>query len=115
MRASTADFSLKKGDTRPVLAVTFTDANGSAIALRSTATITFRMRKWGSTALAVNSSTRITITSTSGGTVQRTWSTSETGSTGTYFFQFLYVTSTGRRTHPNFEHGTINIHPSLGL
>ena len=114
MRASTADYTVAKGDTRPPLAVTFTDAAGDPIALKSTATITFRMRKWGSTSLAVNSSTRITITSTAGGTVQRTWSTSETGSTGSYLWQFIYVTSTGTRTHPNYLHGWLDIYPKLG-
>jgi hypothetical protein len=111
MRASTSDYVIGKGDTRPVIAVTFTDANGNPIALKSTATITFRMRKWGSTALAVNSSTRITITSTAAGTVQRTWSTSETGSTGSYIYRFRYQTSTGIRSHPNYRWGTIDIFP----
>lgn len=114
MRASTADFQIAKGDTRPVLAVTFTDANGDAIALKSTATLTLRMRKWGSTSLKVNSSTRWSITSTGGGTAQRTWSTSETNSTGSYWFQVICVQSTGTRTHPNYVYGTIDVFPKLG-
>lgn len=114
MRASTADFQIREGDTRPVLGVTFTDADGNPVALKSTATITLRMRKWGSTSLKISSSTLWTITSTSGGTAQRTWSTGETNSTGSYFFTATVVQSTGTRTHPNHVYGTVDVTPKLG-
>lgn len=114
IRASTADVAMKAGDTRPVLAVTLTDADGDAIALSPTATITFRMRKWGSTSLKVNSSTSVTILSASEGLVQRVWASSETNSTGTFLFELEYQTSTGVRTHPNYLNGTIEIFPQLG-
>lgn len=114
MRASTSDFVIREGDTRPVLAITFTDANGDAIALKSTATLTLRMRKWGSTSLKVNSSTRWSITSTGGGTAQRTWSSTETNSTGSYFYTVTVTQSTGVRTHPNSVYGWIDVTSKLG-
>lgn len=114
IRASTADIAMKTGDTRPVLAVTLTDDDGDAIALSPTATITFRMRKWGSTSLKVNSSTGVTILSATAGMIQRVWASSETNSTGTFMFEFRYVTSTGTQTHPNYLNGTIEFTKELG-
>jgi hypothetical protein len=113
IRASTADIAMKTGDTRPVLAVTLTDADGNPIALSPTATVRFRMRKWGSTSLKVNSSTGITILSASQGMIQRVWASTETNSTGTYWFEFETETSTGTRTHPNYRQGTIEFTAQL--
>jgi hypothetical protein len=114
IRASTADVFMKSGDTRPVLAVTLTDDAGDPIVLDPSAVIAFRMRKWGSTSLKVNSSTGITITSASAGQLQRAWASTETNSTGSFWFELEYQTSTGIRTHPNYRHGWIEFSRQLG-
>ena len=104
-RQSTADFTIRQSDTLPRLTANLTDGAGVAVPIPPTATVTFRLRRWGSTVLTVNSATGVVITSTSTGAVRWSPTAAATATTGSYWAEFQVTSATGTRTFPNVETG----------
>mgnify|MGYP002626463953 FL=1 len=92
-------FYIKQNDTRPTITATLIDGDGSLAALTG-ATVSFKMRKVGSTSATVDSSA--SVTSIANGEVTYTWSASDTATVGSYEGEFQVTYSSGGiQTFPN--------------
>jgi len=100
-------FYIKQNDTRPILAATLIDGDGSAVNLDG-ATVAFKMRKVSTTVSVVDASA--TIADATNGEVTYTWSASDTATVGEYEgeFQVTYADS-GIQTFPNSNYIEIEI------
>jgi len=100
-------FYIKQNDTRPAITATLIDGDGSLAALTG-ATVVFKMRKVGGTAVTVNSSA--TVTSVDNAEVTYTWSASDTSTVGSYEGEFeVTYSSGGVQTFPNSGYIEIEI------
>jgi hypothetical protein len=106
-----ADFALKQDDTLSALTATLENAAGNAVNLTS-ADIVFQMRLGEGSSWVVNSSSGVTITSATGGTVRKTWTAAQTDTPGLYYSQWVVTWSSGVQRFPNGSWDTILIHPS---
>lgn len=90
-------FYLKKGDTKPALAVTLLYANGSAIDLTG-GSVFFNLAKPNYTPYTSGAAT---ITSASGGQCEYRWTGSpDTYLSGTYWAEFEVIWTGSRMTFP---------------
>lgn len=100
-------FYIKQNDTRPNIAATLIDGDGSVASLDGS-TVVFKMRKVGETSTTVNSSA--VVTNASGGVVTYTWSASDTATVGSYQGEFEVTYSGGGvQTFPNNDYIPIEI------
>ncbi len=108
-----ADLTISQGATTPALAQTITDASGNVVNLTG-GTVTFLMRQLSSSALTVNAAA--TILSPSAGTVQYSWSATDTATAGMYMGQFHCVLSGGGTyDFPNAGYLEIEVQENLSL
>jgi hypothetical protein len=105
-----ADFHLKAGDLLPALTAALKDGNGSPIDLTG-ATVTFRMRKRGATALTVDAAA--SVVSAAAGTVRYDWLSGDTDTHGLYDAEFRCELTGGRETVPNDRYITVRIQSVL--
>ena len=113
-RPTTAEFRIKQSDTLPKLSINLIGSTGGADPIPPTAVVRFHMRRWGSTSLTVNSSTSITITSTSTGGVRQSFTAAMTATTGAYWAEVQVTTSSGVKTYPNSTRIHIEIVSQVG-
>lgn len=78
---------LKKNDRLPLARAELTDANGAALDLTG-ATVTFKMRRWGTETLKIASASA-TVIDAPGGVVQYSWAAGDTDTPGTYDGEFV--------------------------
>lgn len=90
-----ADFTIKRGDTFPVLSQTIRDATGSAVDLTG-ATVTFTMRATSAIAPTVNATATVVAPATAG-QVTYTWTATDSATPGTYMAEFHVVLSGGAK------------------
>lgn len=105
-----ADFHLKAGDLLPALTAALKDGNGAPIDLTG-ATVTFRMRKRGATALTVDAAA--SVVSAAAGTVRYDWLSGDTDAHGLYDAEFRCELAGGRETVPNDRYITVRIQSVL--
>lgn len=110
---STPTLYLVQHDLQPAYAVTLTDSTGGAINVTG-ATIRFTMAPVDSTALTVNRSTAVTITSATAGQFEYRWQAGNTDSTGDYLVEFeVTPASGGKFTVPAERDARVTIRPDL--
>jgi hypothetical protein len=80
-------FQIKRNDTKPFLAVQFTDSTGSAIDLTDTTGISFNLATNDNQFTSVLSGAAV-ITGSTTGNVQYEWSASDTNRSGLYLGEF---------------------------
>ncbi len=80
-------FKIKRNDTKPYLAVQFTDAVGSAIDLTNTTSISFNLATNDNQFTSVLSGNCI-VTGSTTGNVQYQWSAADTNRSGLYLGEF---------------------------
>jgi 5-hydroxyisourate hydrolase-like protein (transthyretin family) len=101
-------FYIKQNDTRPEIAATLINADGTKVDL-SGATVKFLMRKVNATAATVDASA--TVTDATNGKVKYTWIAADTTTIGEYEgeFQVTYGGGGGIQTFPNNRYIEIEI------
>jgi len=111
------DFHLKRGDTSPALRAQLLDEDDEPIDL-SSATVRFRMMRYDSDTVAVDSGA--VVEDATSGEVSYQWKGGETDATGTYQGEFAVDKNGGTgdgfdadETVPNHEWITIKIEDSL--
>lgn len=80
-----ADFTIKAGDTRPSLAATLEDGDGTAVSLAG-ATVRFHMRPLAGGLVVVDAAAE--VVSAAAGTVRYDWIADDTAVPGTYLGEF---------------------------
>lgn len=106
-----ADFSIKQDDTKPTITATLTNGAGTAIDLTG-ATVKFRMRETGSTALKVDAAA--TIVSAAAGTVSYQWVSGDTDTAGRYLAEWEITFAGGaRQTVPSNRFNVISVESRL--
>jgi hypothetical protein len=107
-----ATFNLKRGDRLPKISATLKDSTGAVVDLSGGATVTFRMRKVGSTgALKVNTSAN--IVNAAGGVVEYPWAATDTDTAGDYEAEFVANFGSLVQTHPNDSYIDVKISEPL--
>lgn len=106
-----ADFNIKAGDLLPAITAALRDPNGEPIDLTG-ATVTFRMRKRGATALTVDDAATVVGTATAGN-VRYDWLAGNTDAHGLYDAEFRAELPGGRETFPNDRFISVKIHSVL--
>jgi hypothetical protein len=92
-------FYIKQNDTKPAIAATLIDSDGSIPSLTG-ATVSFKMRKVGEASATVDSSA--SVTSADNAEVTYAWIASDTATVGSYEGEFEVTYSTGGiQTFPN--------------
>lgn len=87
-----ADFSIKEGDTKPILNMTLKDANDAAVNLDTATTITLKVQKIGATDLIVD----VVVSDESAtGKISYTFTAAQTATPGHYVAEVLVLWSTG--------------------
>lgn len=108
---ATADFFIKQGDTLPVLSDTLTYSNGSAVNLTG-ASVNFIMRAL--TASATTTNAAATIVTPASGTVQYTFTATDSATAGTYMANWFVTFSGGTTmTFPTDGYISVNIEENL--
>ena len=107
-------FTIKRGDTRPVLSVTATDSGGGAVDLTG-ATIRFIMRRWGDSSALPKVDASVNNTAPTTGLMEYAWQAADTDTAGAYEGEFQ-VTFAGGETMTVPTDGFIQIvvAPDLG-
>lgn len=105
-----ADFHLKAGDLLPAITAALKDGDGNAIDLTG-ATVTFRMRKRGATALTIDAAA--SVVSAAAGAVRYDWLAGDTDTHGVYDAEFRCELVDGRQTVPNDRYITVRIQSAL--
>lgn len=90
-----ADFTIKRGDTSPVLYQTIKDYTGSPVDLTG-ATVTFVMRSTAGIAPTTNASATLLSPNTAGN-VSYTWTAQDTAAAGTFMGEFHVTLSGGAK------------------
>jgi len=80
-------FKIKRNDTKPFLAVQFTDSTGSAIDLTNTSSISFNMATNDNAFTSVLSG-NATITGSATGNIEYQWQASDTNRSGLFLGEF---------------------------
>lgn len=103
-----ANFTMKKNDHLPILAVICRDASGAVVDLTGAVSAKFMMAATVGGATKVNAAA--TIVSPSGGQLQYSWVTGDTDTAGTFNGEFQ-VTFAGPKllTFPNADYISIQI------
>jgi len=103
-------FTIKKGDTLPILAVVLKDGAGTPIDVSTASSKTFRMRKSDANphVLKVNKAAAFT-TDGSDGAVQVALSASDTDTPGDYLGEFVIVIGSDTQTFPSADYINIKV------
>ena len=80
------DYTVKQGDTKPIISTTFIDQTGAAVNL-SGATVQFVMR--AITANNPSTNAAATVVTPASGTISYTWTTQDTAIAGSYMANFV--------------------------
>lgn len=97
-----ATLVIKQDDLLPLIVATLLTSDGDPMDLTG-CTVTFRMRKFGVSALTVNAACAV-VSPAYSGVVAYTWLDGNTDIAGLYFAEFEVVTGTGSRTtFPNTD------------
>lgn len=106
------DFGIKQNDTKEVIQITCTDSSGAAVNVTG-ASISFKMKKPGSSTLKVNAAGAI-VTAASG-IIKYVWATGDTDTAGEYEAEFQVTFSDSSiQTFPNGGNLSIYIYPQVG-
>lgn len=108
---TTADATVRSGDTAPALVATLKADDGTVVNLTG-ATVTFSMRDQKTGAILVTGA--CTLTSATGGVVTYTWVTGNTDVAGVYNADFKVTFSGGAiETFPNSRFLIVSVQPAL--
>jgi len=102
-----ADFTIKRGDDRPLLNATLKDANDSAVDITNADSVTLKVRKVGASTLLIDAAA--TIVSAVDGTVRYELSTTQTAVAGHYIFEFQVNWGSATETFPTEGQSTLDI------
>lgn len=91
-------FKIKKTDTRPVIAATLQYANGTAVDLTGAGSVWFYMGNYSD--YSNYSSGLGVVTGSTAGTVQYAFTSTDTGSAGTYWGEFRIQWTGSQMTFP---------------
>lgn len=101
---------MKKGDRLPLLRASLTGADGVALNLTA-ASVVFRMRPRGGSALKVNSSA--TVVDAVNGVVQYGWGATDTDTEGLYDGEFVVTVGGLVETVPSSGYVLVSVEPPL--
>ena len=93
-----ADFTIKQGDTLPLLQATLTDENGDPMDLTDATDLKFRYRRKGSSTVVERDATIVTAAS---GIVRYAWQAADTATAGPMYAEWQVYYGTDILTHPN--------------
>ena len=115
---SSSSFTIKQNDTLPVLGRRFIDDTGTVIDLSAASTVTFRMRRWGSTTLKIEAPAIIVdplpVVNTDD-QVEYRWITGDTDITGNYEAEFEITFANGKiLTVPNDGSMLVSVISEIG-
>jgi hypothetical protein len=100
------DFTLRQGDTLPIMTSTLTDSNGAAIKLDN-CTVKFLMRRVNTSRIVGGNAT---VADAAAGKVSYPWSERDTAESGDYHGHWLVTTAAGEKLSvPNDGHLQIKI------
>jgi len=104
-------FTMKTGDTAPILQATFTDANGSAVSITGATVKLIVANLAGS--VVMNKS--MSIFNGAGGIAEYEWQAGDTDTPGTYKVEFEVTYATGEvESFPNTGYEMLVIKEDLG-
>lgn len=111
-------FTIKQGDTLPVLRRRFEDESGGVIDLEAASSVTFRMRPFRRSVVVLEAAANIeeaNPTDPDATQVAYTWAAGDTDVAGTYEAEWEIVFATGDvLTVPNDRSMIVEIVPQLG-